>query len=147
MKDHERMIVSAHLDHEVEAPWRDEVDRRIAGDPGWAAEAERHRAVKAALAADPEPDFRAAQARVADRLAHTPVAPKVTSYSWVSIGAAAAALLLLAAGAGFWMGRQSAGNAPSALAELQVKVPQQLELKLTGEGQLLMASTTERTAP
>lgn len=152
MKDIERMLVSAHEDGEVASPWKEQIQSRIGDDPAWASEAAVHRSVKAALARDPEPDFSAARSRVAVRLrertgsgsARHP--QRILPMAWVSV--AAAALLLVAAGGGFWLGRQSTvpgGAAP--LAELQVQVPHQLELKLTGEGQLLMASTLERADP
>ena len=37
MKDIERRILSAHIDGEVEAPWKDQVEARIAADSAWAA--------------------------------------------------------------------------------------------------------------
>lgn len=146
MKDIERMVVSAYVDGEVEAPWKEKVEAKIASDPQWAAEAERHRRVKALLAADAERDAAAEGhanilALVKTRLdaASAPQSPRVSRLSvWLS--AAAAVLLVLAAGGGFWLGRQ----APSAgVAEIQVQVPKQLPLKLSGEGQLLMASTLQ----
>ena len=141
MKDIERMVVSAHEDGEVESPWKERVAEKIAADPAWAAEAGRHRAVKAALSADAEPDFSASLTRVMARLEAGPVpAPVRASRLPVWISVAAAALLVLAAGGGFWLGRQTPSG---GVAEIQVQVPKQLPLKLSGEGQLLMASTLQ----
>jgi anti-sigma factor RsiW len=149
VKDIERMVVSAHEDGEVEAPWKDQVSRRIAEDPAWAAEADRHRRVKAALAASPEPDFSAARERILARIqAGVPSRPEVRSFpvAWVSV--AAAALLVAAVGSGYWLGRISLPAAPAQtsaaeVSELQVQVPHPQGLKLSGEGQLLMASTLQ----
>jgi anti-sigma factor RsiW len=150
MNNAERMVISAYEDDEVESPWKAQVEQRLASDPRWAAEAEAIQRLKAALAADPEPDFATARARVTERLAARPgaVAPtpiRPLSWAWVSV--AAAALLLVASGTGFWLGRQSLAPASSQVAELQVQVPKTLQLQLSGEGQLLMASTLERTNP
>jgi anti-sigma factor RsiW len=147
MKDVERMVISAYEDGEVGAPWAQQVEQRIASDSAWAEEAQSHRRVKSALAADPDPDFAGAQARVAARLAEkTSGRPASRSLPLLWTSVAAAALLMVFAGAGFWLGRQSVPTSGAgAVAELQVQVPKQLELKLTGEGQLLMASTLERT--
>ena len=143
MKDVERMVISAHEDGEVEAPWSSQVERKLAEDPTWAAEAAVHRRVKVALATSPEPDFSEARYRVFSQIsARVPLkTPHTFSMAWMSV--AAAAILVLALGSGFWLGRQSAASGASEVAELQVQVPQQLELKLSGEGQLLMASTLE----
>ena len=144
MKDIERMLISAHEDGEVEAPWSQEIDRKLAEDAGWLAEADQHRRVKAALAASPQPDFSTAVARVGARLQSLPprasLPPKLP-LAWLSV--AAAALLVTAAGTGYWLGSQSSVSAPTQVSELQVQVPRQLELKLSGEGQLLMASTLQ----
>jgi len=150
VKDIERMVVSAHLDGEVEAPWKDQVEAKLASDPAWAAEAQRHLRVKEALASAPEPDFSQAQDRIRARIAaHTPGVRRTPApqwpLAWVSV--AAAALVLLAAGGGFWAGRLGAPvpgvSVPSEVAELKVEAPKALGLKLSGEGQLLMASTLE----
>ena len=144
MKDIERMVVSAHEDGEVESPWKEQVARRIAGDPKWAAEADLHRGVKAALASAPEPDWSGSLAKMRARL-EAGVGPSRTRalpLAWLSV--AAAALVFLAAGAGFWVGRQSVpSTGPADVAELKVQVPKSLGLQLSGEGQLLMASTLE----
>lgn len=144
MKDIERMVVSAHEDGEVESPWKEAVERRIAGDAEWSAEAALHRNVKAALAASPEPDWTHAAARVKAAVeagGRSPVPVRTLPLRWVSI---AAALLLVAGGAGFWLGRQTvAVSTPAAVAELKVQVPKALGLTLSGEGQLLMASTLQ----
>ena len=143
MKDIERMVVSAHEDGEVESPWKQRVEKRLADDAEWAAEAALHQLVKAKLASSPEPDFAGAQARVGAKLRSlTDALPHSRSLplAWVSV--AAAALLIVSAGTGYWLGRQSSAVGVQ-VSELQVKVPKQLELKLSGEGQLLMASTLE----
>ncbi len=144
MKDIERMLVSAHEDGEVESPWTDRITQKLAEDAGWSEEASLHRRVKAALASAPEPDFSEALARVKAKL-HD-LAPRTTlpprfSVAWLSV--AAAVLLVAAAGTGYWLGSQSSSTAPTQVSELQVQVPRQLELKLSGEGQLIMASTLQ----
>jgi len=147
VKDIERMLVSAHEDGEVESPWKQRLEKRLADDPVWAAEAALHRRVKAALAADQEPDWTLARGRVKDALAARHALPPVTRrahLTWISV--AAAALLVLAAGGGFWLGRQSAPTGAPDVAEVQVQVPKAMGLKLSGEGQLLMASTLQRSA-
>jgi anti-sigma factor RsiW len=143
MNERERMVVSAHLDGEVEAPWKDQVEQRIASDPTWSVEAALQARVKAVLAAAPEPDFSAAQARVHEALTRSRVgtAPRPLPLSWLSV--AAAALVVLAGAGGYLWGRASVPSAPAELAELQVQVPKQLELQLSGEGQIMMASTLE----
>jgi anti-sigma factor RsiW len=148
VKDIERMVISAHEDGEVEAPWKDEVARRIAEDTSWAAEAALHRRVKAALAASPEPDFAAARERILARIpaASEPQITRAFPVAWVSV--AAAALLVVAAGSGYWLGRisqpTSGGQAQAAeVSEIQIQVPHAQGLKLSGEGQLLMASTLQ----
>lgn len=146
MKDIERMLVSAHEDGEVESPWKKRLETRLAEDPVWAAEAALHRRVKAVLAAAPEPDWAPARERIREALAvHSALPPvrRTTHLTWISV---AAALLVLAAGGGFWLGRQSAPNAAPDVAEVQVQVPKAMGLKLSGEGQLLMASTLQRSA-
>lgn len=146
----ERMVVSAHEDGEVESPWKEEVDRKLAADPAWASEADLHRKVKAALAAAPEPDFTEARARVLARLqARSSGKPRSLRLpaAWVSVAAAAA--LLVAAGSGYWAGRLSAfsggggqaSSVPAEVSEIQIHVPHAQGLELAGEGQLLMAST------
>lgn len=146
MKDIERMVISAHRDGEVEAPWRDQVARKIAGDPAWAAEAAAQDRLGEALAASPEPDFTGAQARVWEALStRTPRPTPRLPLVWLS--AAAAALVVLAASGGYWWGRSSVITGPAEVAELQVQIPKQLELKLSGEGQLLMASTLQGNRP
>ena len=147
MKDIERMVVSAHEDGEVESPWKEQVQVRVAADAEWAAEAALHRGIKAALALSPEPDFSEARARVGAKLqglSHRRPWSRPLPLAWVSV--AAAALLVVAAGTGYWVGRQSSTSA-AQVSELQVQVPRQLELKLSGEGQLLMASTLEGSRP
>lgn len=139
MKDIERMVVSAHEDSEVQAPWNQKILAKIAADPEWAAESERHRRVKAVLASDIEPDFAASLERVKTRLEAGPKRVRISRLPML-LTAAAAALLVLAAGGGFWLGRQAPA---SGVAEIQVQVPKQLPLKLSGEGQLLMASTVQ----
>ena len=146
MKDIERMVVSAREDGEVGPPWNDQVLRKIAEDPGWAGEAELHRRVKSTLAAAPVPDFSEAQTRVWDRLqAQLPRKNHSSHGSFVWGALAAAALLVLATGTGYWFGRLAPGSGAQGndVAELQVQVPKQLELKLSGEGQLMMASTLQ----
>jgi len=147
VKDIERMLVSAHEDGEVESPWKQQLERRLAEDPVWEAEAALHRRVKAALASAPEPDWSQARDRVREALA-APRAPRtggrLVPLSWISV--AAAALLLVVGGGGYWLGRQSAPTAAPDVAELQVQVPKAMGLKLSGEGQLLMASTLQRTS-
>lgn len=143
MKDIERMVISAHEDGEVESPWKEKVADRLASDAEWSAEAELHRRVKTALARDAEPDFSEALARVKAKLEGASVRPRVSRLP-VLLTAAAAALLVLAAGGGFWLGRQGSS---SSVAEITVQVPKQLPLKLSGEGQLLMASTLQGNRP
>ncbi len=143
MKVIEKMIVSAYEDGEVQSPWKEQVARRILEEEGWAAEAEHHRQLKSLIHAAPEPDFTEQRARVLSRIkagSGQLRASKGLSIAWFSV---AAALLVLALGGGFLWGRQSAASTASEVAELQVQVPLQLELKLSGEGQLLMASTLE----
>lgn len=144
MKDIERMVISAYGDGEVEAPWKQQVERKILEDPAWAAEAALQNRLHEVLAGAPEPDFAEAGERVFRRVAGSsrPVARLLPSpMAWIPV---AAALLVLAASGGYWWGRSSA-DGPVEVAELQVQVPKQLELQLSGEGQLLMASTLEGT--
>jgi hypothetical protein len=144
VKDIERMLVSAHEDEEVESPWKEQIVRRLVDQADWLAEAEIHRKVKTLLASSPEPDFSEARKRVGANLLVLPVRsflPPRVPVVWLS--AAAAALLVLAAGTGYWLGSQSSASAPVQVSELQVQVPRQLELKLSGEGQLIMASTLQ----
>lgn len=145
MKDIERMVVSAYEDGEVEAPWKDRVEQRLVSDPLWAQEASLHRAVKASLARSPEPDFGPSLRRVASRLEARLDADRTHRFPLPWLSVAAAALLVVAAGGGFWLGRQTQASTLE-LAELKVQVPDQLELQLNGEGQLLMASTLERAS-
>jgi len=143
VKDIERMVVSAYEDGEVEFPWSDRVLKKMEENPEWVAEAQSHRRIKAALASSPEPDFSEVRQRVKARIeAHLPRRRRLTLPPvWMSVAAAAA--LVLVAGGGFWVGRQTVATPPSAVAELQVQVPKTLGLKLSGEGQLLMASTLQ----
>jgi anti-sigma factor RsiW len=145
VKDNERMLVSAHEDGEVETPWKEQIEARLGQKADWADEAQRHRRVKALLAADPEPDFTSAKERI--RASLRGVVPRREQarlpLAWASV--AAAALVLLASGAGYWFGSQA--SAPAQVSELQVQVPHQIELKLSGEGQLLMASTLQGSGP
>jgi anti-sigma factor RsiW len=143
VKDIERMVISAHEDGEVESPWKEKVAEKLASDAEWAAEADRHRRVKTALARDAEPDFAASLERVKARLEGTSVRKRVLRLPAL-LTAAAAALLVLAAGGGFWLGRQAP---TAAVAEISVQVPKQLPLKLSGEGQLIMASTLQGIRP
>lgn len=147
MKDIERMVISAYRDGEVEAPWKDAVAHKIADDPAWAAEAAGQDRLRAVLQASPEPDFEAARTRVFERLEGLPTRAEVRRFPLVWLSVAAAALLVLAGSGGFWWGRASAASGPVEVAELQVQVPKQLELQLSGEGQLLMASTLEGPRP
>lgn len=144
MKDIERMLVSAYEDGEVESPWKEQIFRRLAEDPAWSAEAEVHQTVKAALVAAVEPDFsenlRRIESNVLSGASPKTSTPRFPS-AWISL--AAAALLSLAVGTGYWLGSQNSSSAPAQVSELQVQVPRQLELKLSGEGQLLMASTLQ----
>jgi anti-sigma factor RsiW len=146
VKDIERMLVSAYEDGEVESPWKEQIERRLKEDSGWSAEADLHLRVKNALAASPEPDFSEAKARVGARLralsTRTALSPRLPLV-WISV--AAAALLVVAGGTGYWLGSQSSATSPVRVSELQVQVPRQLELKLSGEGQLLMASTLQES--
>jgi len=146
VKDSERMVISAYLDGEVEAPWKDEVARKISQDPVWAAEAAAQSRLRDLVLSAPEPDFREERIRVFERLEGLSPRPEVRlPLVWLSV--AAAALVVMAAGGGFWWGRSSVTPGAVDVAELQVQVPKQLELKLSGEGQLLMASTLEGTRP
>lgn len=145
MNDRERMVISAHLDAEVEAPWKDKIEEKIARDPAWNAEADVQIRVRAALAAAPEPDFSEARERIKARvLSHLSPDHRTPRMSLTWITAAAAALVVLAASGGYWWGRQEA-SFPAEVSEIEVQVPRQLELKLSGEGQLMMASTLEGT--
>ncbi len=145
MKDNERMLVSAHEDGEVQSPWKEQIEARVAQNADWAAESLRHRRVKALLAADPEPKLTLSKERL--QAALRGVAPRREParlpLAWLSV--AAAALVLLASGAGYWFGSQA--STPAQVSELQVQVPSQIELKLSGEGQLLMASTLQGNGP
>lgn len=148
MKDIERMVVSAHEDGEVESPWKEKVEQRLASDPAWAAEARLHRDLKQKMSSSPEPDWTEASARVKARVLQSPKRSRLKTTPWAWASVAAAALLVLAAGGGYWAGRVAVpSSAPSDLAELQVQVPKSMGLKLSGEGQLLMASTLQRTTP
>jgi len=143
VKEIERMLVSAHVDGEVESPWKERIEQKLVQDPSWSAEAEKILRLKAALASAPEPDFTQAQERVS-RIVQAR-APRVVTLRrlplvWMS---AAAALLVLAAGTGYWLGSRNTAAATPQISELQVQVPRQLELKLSGEGQLIMASTLQ----
>lgn len=148
MKDIERALVSAYADGEVEAPWNEKVKAKIETDPDWARELELHRSVKAALAADREPDWATA---LVPPLAKSPAGIEKKRWAfapplaWASV--VAAALLFVAGSAGFWLGRQSSPSTPTSLAELKVQVPQQLQLQMSGEGQVMMASTLDRVEP
>ena len=146
MKDIERMVVSAHADGEVESPWKEQVARKIGEDPDWAAEAAVHNRVKTALASAPEPNSTPSLDRVWTRLEQLkPRKHEVVHGSFLWVGVAAAALLVIATGTGYWLGRQAPGQSGpgSEVAELQVQVPKDLGLKLSGEGQLIMASTLQ----
>ena len=144
MKDIERTLISAFADSEVESPWKEKVLLRLAEDTDWAAEAQMHHRVKALLASSTEPDWTEAQSRVKARIeARLPKsASRQLPMAWLSV--AAAALLVLAAGGGFWLGRTTVpSTATNDIAEIQVQVPKAMGLKLSGEGQLLMASTLQ----
>jgi anti-sigma factor RsiW len=143
VKESDRMVISAYLDGEVEAPWKSQVERRITDDPEWAAEASAQTRLRVVLSASPEPDFTEALGRVRQRVS-APLVIRSLPLGWLSV--AAAALLVVAAGGGFLWGR-STGTAPADIAEIQVQVPSQIELKLSGEGQLLMASTLKGKRP
>jgi|GEM_PF-2332673 len=148
MKDSERMIVSAWTDGEVELPWSSLVSAKVEQNPEWSETARQHNRVKQLLVNDGEPDWTAAQSRVWDHLAaQNPVRPFVAHLPWSWISVAAAALLVVAAGGGYWFGRVSVVKTGPQMAELKVHVPQQLELKLSGDGQLIMASTLQGAGP
>jgi len=147
VKDSERMVISAYLDGEVEAPWKAEVARKIAHDPAWAAEAAAQTRLRQVVLAAPEPDFLGERTRVFERLEGISPRPEAQRLPLVWLSVAAAALVVMAASGGFWWGRSSVTAGAVEVAELQVQVPKQLELKLSGEGQLLMASTLEGTRP
>jgi len=143
VKDIERTLISAYLDAEVESPWKEKVARRLTEDPVWAAEAQWHLRVKASLASSPEPDWSEVQTRVKARMESrgSPTTSRSLPLAWLSV--AAAALLVLAAGGGFWLGRSVSAPGTADVAEIQVQVPKAMGLKLSGEGQLLMASTLQ----
>ena len=144
MKDIERMLVSAHLDGEVESPWKERIEQKLAEDSSWASEAESQLRLRAALLSSPEPDFSQAQERVGVLLRSLPSRTSMTSRLPLALlSVAAAALLVLAAGTGYWLGTKSSVPGSVQVSELQVQVPRQLELKLSGEGQLIMASTLQ----
>jgi len=148
VKDIERMVISAYTDGEVETPWKEQVERKILENPDWAAEAALQERLSARLNGSPEPDFSEAQARILGRITESGRSGSPSrsfATPWISV--AAAALLILAASGGYWWGRQSTSVAPAEVSELQVQVPSQLELKLSGEGQLLMASTLQGNRP
>jgi hypothetical protein len=143
-----KMLVSAHMDKEVEAPWDAQVEQLITSNPSWAEQAAVHRGVKEVLARDKQPDPGPSQALVWSRLRAVQAAPKVLrtpAVSWWSLPAAAAVLALVL-GAGYWMGSHNAGTGTN-LAELEVQVPTQFHLQLSGEGQLLKVSTMEGGTP
>ncbi len=144
-----KMLISAHIDHEVEAPWATRVDELIRQDQELQAEAQLHRDVKQKLKDAPWPDLEQSQASVWSRLQalapREPVVGSVAILPWWSYPAAVA-VLALALGSGFWLGTHTT-PAGETLAELKVQVPGQYSLQLSGDGQLLKVSTMEGGAP
>ena len=144
-----KMLISAHIDHEVEAPWATRIGELIRQDQELEAEAQLHRDVKQTLKDAPWPDLEQSQASVWSRL--QALAPRETVVGSVAIlpwwsYPAAVAVLALALGSGFWLGIHTA-PAGETLAELKVQVPGQYSLQLSGDGQLLKVSTMEGGAP
>ncbi|GEM_PF-6901279 len=144
-----KMLISAHVDHEVEEPWATRVDELIRQDREMEAEAQLHHKVKHQLAEAPWPAIEDSQIAVWSRL--QALAPRealvkpTTFLPWWSYPAVAAVLAFVL-GSGFWLGTHSA-PASQNLAELKVQVPGQYSLQLSGDGQLLKVSTMEGGAP
>ena len=85
MKDIERMVVSAHVDGEVESPWKEKVEQRLATDSDWASEANLHRGVKEALASARNPTGR--PLRIGSRPGFSRAQPRrQLPVGWVSLG-------------------------------------------------------------
>ena len=144
-----KMLISAHIDHEVEAPWATRIDELIRQDQELEAEAQLHRDVKQTLKDAPWPDLEQSQASVWSRL--QALAPRETVVGSVAIlpwwsYPAAVAVLALALGSGFGLGIHTA-PAGETLAEMKVQVPCKNSLQHSGDGQLLKVSTMEGGAP
>lgn len=138
------LLISAHMDSEVGAPWDSQLDQLLKERPSWQAEAELHRAVKERLAGAAEPEIAASQARVWSRLQVSlpQSSPSPTSVTkglsrWWSAPAVAAALLVMLA-TGYWWGTTSSSS--PAMAELEVRVPTEYDLKVSGDGLLVPAA-------
>ncbi|MEI8095041.1 MAG: hypothetical protein WCG80_12580 [Spirochaetales bacterium] len=143
-----KMLISAHVDHEVEAPWKDRLEELLETHPEWREEEALHRKVKNALAAAEVSGEAQSQAAVWSRLQASLSPPEAvrSPFVWWSYPAAAAVLALVL-GAGFWLGSHSAPVAGASVAEIQVEVPGGFNLQLSGEGQLLKVSTLQGGAP
>jgi len=141
------LLISAHMDGEVEAPWASELDRLLQERPEWQALADQHRAVKERLASSPEPDVAASQEVVWSRLQASVPSDSTTPAPlrfWLTLPAVAAALLVVLA-TGYWWGSTSTPSG-SALAELEVLVPTEYDLRVSGDG-LLVPATFEGGSP
>ena len=152
-----KMLISAHVDDEVEAPWKSRLDELLTENPEWGAEAQLHRKVKQILLQEEVPGIEASQQAVWSRLQAALPSVKASSVpafplrrmglpTWLAYPAAAAVLALVL-GAGFWLGARSTSSTGQDVAELQVQVPAEYHLQLSGDGQLLKVSTLEGGAP
>lgn len=150
----EDSIVSALTDGEIESPWKERLEARIASDPALSDEYNRLQRVKTWLSHDDFPDFSASRERVrqvlAARLTNKANKPSLirgrVSVSWPAAAAAVFVMVLGGLFLGYSAGSVSgssrlplAQSAPTS-DEIQVQVPQKFNFKLKGEGQLLHMS-------
>lgn len=150
----EKLLISAHLDGEVESPWKEKMDERLARDPQWQAEAALHQRVKDQLAALPETDLSAAQKRVWEkvqgRISARKEGVKPAGSVWVfrPLLAAAAAVLVLVGtlSVGYLLGSRGTSGS-SEMAEIKVQIPQNFDFKVEGEGQLVQMSNYQGPKP
>ncbi|NNM53356.1 MAG: hypothetical protein HKM05_01355 [Spirochaetales bacterium] len=140
----DRFLISAHVDHEVEPPWDQVVEQKIATDPQWKEEWERQKSIHEKLAqlADPE-SLEKARELVRLRLDALRSAPRSSRHfdlNWVGLAAAAAVFGLVVGGFGFWLGRQATG---ASVAEVHVHLPSGYTVPLNGNSQLIKMTSFE----
>ena len=140
----DRFLISAHVDHEVEPPWDQVVEQKIASDPQWKEEWERQKSIHEKLVqlADPE-SLEKARNAVRLRLEALQATPRVTRNSdikWVGLAAAAAVFGIMVGGVGFWLGRQTTA---ASVAEVHVQLPSGYNVPLTGSSQLIKMTSFE----
>ncbi|TVQ21570.1 MAG: hypothetical protein EA383_16875 [Spirochaetaceae bacterium] len=112
-------LLSAHFDHEVPSPWKEQLDRIIDSDIVCRQKFDRIAAVHTALHAGAEPDFDAAKDRIWDSIqSRTAYVQPHQRFRTVSISlplAAAAAMAILAVGVlASYMLLRTPGNAATA---------------------------------